>query len=357
MADSKDAHIVVEIPVDEEHQQKLTFSAMQNHPLSEISQSPGHLLLLKLWQREEDLFGRRIAMKEIRLDSIKTETTQLCFFFFIFHAFFSTILFTSSINNNNPEQDRNLVCHSWWIPSILSLFTSIVLIFLVQMRLCRYWKVWRELQREKESNRAVGRCVQELRMKGASFDLDKEPQSGKRMKSSSVEIKWKPLTWCSRWNCYLKSRLEGSFFNITAFYHHIRLSCQGMKLLGPIFAYIHSFILAWSDLCWDALESSTLSLYCYGDDAEKRKEDICDSKHNIETKMFSLEFDKIELIVWLCFTVVVVVGLSSSGKDCGCGGGGSYVERVDLGCFALFDKLETTANGGSHRESVLAKKS
>ncbi|GMP64885.1 hypothetical protein CsSME_00025937 [Camellia sinensis var. sinensis] len=199
MADSKDAHIVVEIPVDEEHQQKLTFSAMQNHPLSEISQSPGHLLLLKLWQREEDLFGRRIAMKEIRLDSIKTETTQLCFFFFIFHAFFSTILFTSSINNNNPEQDRNLVCHSWWIPSILSLFTSIVLIFLVQMRLRRYWKVWRELQREKESNRAVGRCVQELRMKGASFDLDKEPQSGKRMKSSSVEIKWKPLTWCSRY--------------------------------------------------------------------------------------------------------------------------------------------------------------
>lgn len=59
--------------------------------------------------------------------------------------------------------------------------------------------MWRELQREKESNRAVGRCVQELRMKGASFDLDKEPQSGKRMKSSSVEIKWKPLTWCSRY--------------------------------------------------------------------------------------------------------------------------------------------------------------
>lgn len=69
-------------------------------------------------------------------------------------------------------------------------------------------------------------------------------------------------------NCFLSS--------------HSRLSCQGMKHLGPIFAYIHSFILAWSDLCWDALESSTLSLYCYGDDAEKRKEDICDSKHRFE---------------------------------------------------------------------------
>ncbi|KAL7217310.1 hypothetical protein ACSBR1_029085 [Camellia fascicularis] len=57
-----------------------------------------------------------------------------------------------------------------------------------------------------------------------------------------------------------------------------------MKHLGPIFAYsfIHSFILAWSDLCWDALESSTLSLYYYGDDAEKRKDDICDSKHRFE---------------------------------------------------------------------------
>ncbi|KAL3612946.1 hypothetical protein D5086_003966 [Populus alba] len=162
MAEMKDSHIV-EIPVDEEHQQKLicamnTITAIQNHPLAEISKSPGHLLLLKLWQREEDLFGRRIALKESRMDSIKREIFQLCCFFLVFHGFFLTIV-----------------------------------------KVCRYWKVWRQLQREKNDNRALTRCIQELRMKGASFDLSKEPLSGKKMKSSSVEIKWKPLTWCSQY--------------------------------------------------------------------------------------------------------------------------------------------------------------
>ncbi|KAK9268586.1 hypothetical protein L1049_000340 [Liquidambar formosana] len=193
MAESKDTHIV-EIPVDEEHQQKLnaamnTFSAIQHHPLMEISESPGHLLLLKLWQREEDLFGRRISLKETRMDTIRREIFQLCCFFFIFHGFFLTILFTSSVNKNDHT------CSKWWIPSILSFSTSLVIIFLVQMKLYRYWKVSRQLQTEKNDNRALTRCIQELRMKGSSFDLSKEPQNARRMKSSSVEIKWKPLTW------------------------------------------------------------------------------------------------------------------------------------------------------------------
>nr|TKR90071.1 uncharacterized protein D5086_0000237190 [Populus alba] len=193
MAEMKDSHIV-EIPVDEEHQQKLicamnTITAIQNHPLAEISKSPGHLLLLKLWQREEDLFGRRIALKESRMDSIKREIFQLCCFFLVFHGFFLTIVFTSSIDSKEHS------CKNWWIPSLVSVCTSLVFVFLVQVKVCRYWKVWRQLQREKNDNRALTRCIQELRMKGASFDLSKEPLSGKKMKSSSVEIKWKPLTW------------------------------------------------------------------------------------------------------------------------------------------------------------------
>ncbi|KAL5548832.1 hypothetical protein UlMin_004063 [Ulmus minor] len=199
MAERKDTHIV-EIPVDEEHQKKLlcvntidTISAIQHHPLTEISQSPGHLLLLKLWQREEDLFGRRIARKETRMDSIKREIFQLCCFFLLFHGLFLIIMFTSSVKSE-PH-----VCKKWWIPSFLSVSTSLVFMFLVQTSLFRFWKVWRQLQREKSDNRALIRCVQELRMKGSSFDLSKEPLSGKRMKSSSVEIKWKPLTWCSQY--------------------------------------------------------------------------------------------------------------------------------------------------------------
>ncbi|KAK8579028.1 hypothetical protein V6N13_142263 [Hibiscus sabdariffa] len=193
-----DTHIV-EIPVDEEHHRKLssalatiTASAIQNHPLMEISGSPGHLLLLKLWQREEDLFGRRIALRESRLDSIKREIFQLCCFFVIFHGLFFNILFASSEDGH--------ICGKWWVPSTVSVWTSLVYVLLVQVKLCRYWKVRKQVQRERNDNRALTRCIQELRMKGGSFDLSKEPHIGKRMKSSSVEIKWKPLTW---WSQYL----------------------------------------------------------------------------------------------------------------------------------------------------------
>ncbi|MFS7940617.1 hypothetical protein Hanom_Chr05g00466541 [Helianthus anomalus] len=48
----------------------------------EISYSPGHLLLLKLLQREEDHPGHRFAGKERRLDTLKREVFQLCLFFF-----------------------------------------------------------------------------------------------------------------------------------------------------------------------------------------------------------------------------------------------------------------------------------
>ncbi|KAL3821169.1 hypothetical protein ACJIZ3_007074 [Penstemon smallii] len=184
MAEIKDSHIV-EIPIDE---QKL-LSTIQHHPLAEISQSPGHFLLLKLWQREEHLLTQRITKKESRIDSIKTELFQLCLFFFIFHGLFFMILFTCSSGH----------CKKWWIPSVLSICTCIVIVFLVQLKLCRYWKLERQLQRERVDGRALARCVQELRMKGASFDLCKVPVNGKRLKSSSVEIKWKPITWFSEY--------------------------------------------------------------------------------------------------------------------------------------------------------------
>ncbi|OIW20467.1 hypothetical protein TanjilG_11868 [Lupinus angustifolius] len=201
MAEINNTHIV-EIPVDQEHHQHhlcsstSMFEAIEDHPLTEISESPGHLLLLKLWQREEKLFAQHIAKKETRLYSIKSELFQLCSFFFIFHGFFITLLFNSWANANSHNKS---VCKKWWVPSMVSLCTSLVFVVLAQVKLVRYWKVWAQLQREKSDSRTVGRCIQELRMKGASFDLSKEPLCGKKkgIKSSSVEIKWKPITWCS----------------------------------------------------------------------------------------------------------------------------------------------------------------
>lgn len=198
MAESNDIHHhVVEIPVSGDHQKQMisTIEAIQDHPLMEISESPGHLLLLKLWQREEDLLGRKNTKKELRIDTLRSEIFHICLFFFMFHGFFFTILFTQNNNNDND----NLTCKKWWVPMIVNLSTCCMMIFLVQVKLCRYWKLNGEMQRDRNDSRALTRCVQELRMKGTSFDLSKEPGNGKRMKSSSVEIKWKPLTWCSQY--------------------------------------------------------------------------------------------------------------------------------------------------------------
>ncbi|KAK1406917.1 hypothetical protein QVD17_38526 [Tagetes erecta] len=180
MAELKNAqHHVIEILVD-----------LQDHPLMEISESPGHLLLLKLWEREQHLFGGRIALKETRIDALRSEIFNLCLYFFTFHVFFFTIL---STNNNSCSNKK------WWIPMILNVVTSFVMVVLVHLKVCRYWRVYLEMQSVKTDNRGLTRCVQELRMKGVSFDLSKEPGIGNRMKSSSVEIKWKPMTLFSRY--------------------------------------------------------------------------------------------------------------------------------------------------------------
>jgi hypothetical protein len=215
MAETNNTHHIVEIPVDQEHDHQNhqnnnkvlscsnMFEAIDDHPLTEISESPGHLLLLKLWQREENLFAKRISRKETRMDSIKSELFQLSSFFFIFHGFFLTLLFTSWAKAQKAQMGDVVVgvCKNWWIPSMVSVLTSLVFVFLVQVKLIRYWKVWEQLQRERNDSRGVCRCIQELRMKGASFDLSKElPLNGKRaMKSSSVEIKWKVITWFNRY--------------------------------------------------------------------------------------------------------------------------------------------------------------
>lgn len=151
-------------------------SVIQEHPLSQISESSGHLLLLKLWQRDEHLFGLRIGQRETKLECLKQQIFQLCCYFFLFNVLSLTLMFTSY----NPN-----VCHKWWGPAVSVAATSVVFVMAVQVKLWGYWKAAGELQRE--------------RMKGCCFNLCKEPQSvGKRMKSSSVEIKWRPLTCLSR---------------------------------------------------------------------------------------------------------------------------------------------------------------
>lgn len=203
-AASAEAH-VVEIPMDSGTDTDTTASQAQQqrllaHPLSEISASPGHLLLLKLYQREEDQLAHRTGLREARLDAIKRDAFRLSSLFLSFHALFLTLLFAASVGG---PSDAGRACRNWWVPSCLSLLTSAVLVLSVQLRVREYWRVLGGLQGDRDEARALARRVQELRMKGASFDLSRgEPSQGagaaKRMKSSSVEARWRPARWLSQ---------------------------------------------------------------------------------------------------------------------------------------------------------------
>ncbi|KAG6501867.1 hypothetical protein ZIOFF_041751 [Zingiber officinale] len=194
--DSQSSHVVdistAVISGKESHKQANSGElALQYHPLNQIVESPGHLLLFKLWQREEDLHGRRAAALEARMDAAKRAVFHLSCLFLAFHGLSFMLLFNASVAGAS--------CHGWWLPCSLSLTTSLAVTVAVQAVVHTYWRISRRLQREREDGRALARCVRELRMKGADFDLSKEPQkSSKRMKSSSVEVKWRPLAWCSR---------------------------------------------------------------------------------------------------------------------------------------------------------------
>jgi hypothetical protein len=200
-----DAH-VVEIPVTgdgAEHAGAASAfigkaAASGHHPLGEIADSGGHLLLLKLWQREESRHNRRACALEALMDAARRDAFYLCAAFLALHGLSLALLFAASVAAA-PAPAR--ACGRWWAPSSLSLAASLALAAAVQLRVCAYWRAARRLRRERGDARALARCVQELRLKGASFDLSKEPQCGvTRANCASVEGAgaWGPLRWCYR---------------------------------------------------------------------------------------------------------------------------------------------------------------
>uniref|UniRef100_A0A0A8XN41 Uncharacterized protein n=1 Tax=Arundo donax TaxID=35708 RepID=A0A0A8XN41_ARUDO len=171
------------------------------HPLGEIAASAGHLLLLKLWQREESRLGRRACALETRMDAARLDAFYLCAAFLAFHGLSLALLFAASVASSSvgPEAPTSAACRRWWAPSSLSLAASLALATAMQLRVCAYWRDSARLRRERGDARALARAVQELRMKGATFDLSKEPQYGvTRAKCASVEGvgAWGPLRWC-----------------------------------------------------------------------------------------------------------------------------------------------------------------
>jgi hypothetical protein len=199
-----DAH-VVEIPVSVDGGEAVGGEAAAGgaHPLGEIAASAGHLLLFKLWQREEDRRGRRACALEARMDAARRDAFYLCAAFLTLHGLSLALLFAASVaaSASVSSSAPTLACRRWWAPSSLSLAASLALTAAVQFRVCAYWRASARLRRERGDARALARVVQELRMKGAAFDLSKEPQYGvTRAKCASVEGtgKWGPLRWCQQ---------------------------------------------------------------------------------------------------------------------------------------------------------------
>ncbi|CAK9165666.1 unnamed protein product [Ilex paraguariensis] len=154
------------------------------HPLHQIAETPTHKLLLKQWLKEEELILNRIALKEIQIDSVRKEITQLYCFFFLFHSM--ALIFLFSASSRAPSGGY---CHRSWIPSLCSLFCSLGIIWAVRYKTDVEGHLEKLLEREKEDGKLLAKCVEELKKKGVEFDLLKEVDALRRAKSLRVESK------------------------------------------------------------------------------------------------------------------------------------------------------------------------
>ena len=155
-----EAH-VVEIPVAVDGGESCGGEAFRDtaaaggghHPLGEIAASAGHLLLLKLWQREEDRLARRACALEARMDAARRDAFYLCSAFLAFHGLSLALLFAASVAGSAAGGGG--ACRRWWAPSTLSLAASLALAAAVQLRVCAYWRAAARLRRASVH---AGRC-------------------------------------------------------------------------------------------------------------------------------------------------------------------------------------------------------
>jgi hypothetical protein len=132
-----------------------SLSLVDHHPLAEISSSPGHLLFLKLLHREEEGHGHRTAKLENHGTSLRQDAFSLSCLFLAFQFLSVILLFSSSVD---PLHGKHK-CENWWVPSSVSVVTSLVLVCCVQMRVLGYWRIERALGKERTEGRALTRRI------------------------------------------------------------------------------------------------------------------------------------------------------------------------------------------------------
>ncbi|RRT74747.1 hypothetical protein B296_00019419 [Ensete ventricosum] len=158
-------------------------SGKHRHPLHEIAESATHKLLLKQWIKEEDLVARRVALRESRVDAVRREIAALYCGFFVFHSLVLLLLYSASASSPSAA------CRRSWIPCLCSLLCSMAIVWAVRYKTDTECVLERLLEREREDGVLLGKCVEELKRKGAEFDLLKEVDALRRAKSLGVEGK------------------------------------------------------------------------------------------------------------------------------------------------------------------------
>ena len=173
----------------------------QQHPLSQIAESGTHRLLLKQWVKEEDLLTRRVALREARLDGSRKEIAFLYCAFFAFHAASVLLLFLPSSASSSSAASAAAACRRSWIPCLVSLLSSLAMLWALRYKSDTEAVLERLLAREREDALLLARCVSELKRKGVHFDLLKEVDALRRAKSLRVEAKGgadRPRRWQAR---------------------------------------------------------------------------------------------------------------------------------------------------------------
>ncbi|XP_020599922.1 uncharacterized protein LOC110039257 [Phalaenopsis equestris] len=171
-----------------------TNTAKAPHPLHQIAENPTHKLLLKQWLKEEELISHRTALKESQLDSVRREIIALSCAFFLFHSLSLILLFSMA------ARQPVTACRRSWIPCLCSLLCSMTIVWAIRYKADTESHLEKLLEREKEDGLLLGKCVEELKRKGAEFDLLKEVDALRRAKSLRVEAKGNGIGVAKRWS-------------------------------------------------------------------------------------------------------------------------------------------------------------
>ncbi|RRT60977.1 hypothetical protein B296_00019261 [Ensete ventricosum] len=155
------------------------------HPLHQIAESATHKLLLKQWMKEEEIVARRVALRESRVDAVRGQIAALYCLFFVLHSLVLLLLYHASASARPPSA----ACRRSWIPCLCSLVCSLAIVWAVRYKADTESVLERLLEREREDGLLLAKCVEELKRKGAEFDLLKEVDALRRAKSLRVEAK------------------------------------------------------------------------------------------------------------------------------------------------------------------------